>query len=234
VYRNEIEYFDFKKNRSERAKQAELLVPVLKNKDTRFDFLSKIDGISKAESDKARVMHFVWVLRDTFTHERDNGNIDPECLVQKWCRRLELPDWCKNLDWWRHPKGNYKGDKEFVVHPCNNKIGWTETGIQERVKNFKLTPPSKDYMDKLIDARKVMNTECDCFIQTPERLIAIECKDKTSLGREQKERQAKLFKYIENLLPRTNKLVYILVCDKKDHPWSWDKLKSILNNRRSI
>jgi hypothetical protein len=54
-----------------------------------------------------------------------------------------------------------------------------------------------------------MNTECDCFIQTPERLVVIECKDQTSFNDEQRTRQKELLACIERLLPRPERLLYV-------------------------
>lgn len=73
-----------------------------------------------------------------------------------------------------------------------------------------------------------MNTECDCFIQTSKRLIIIECKDKTDLKKEQRERHTDLLIAFEKLLPRENKPVYIELTNNQNQ-WNWDTIKDYLN-----
>jgi hypothetical protein len=63
--------------------QAELLVPALVDKNNKYNLLSRVrvgeSRISKEESDQAMIMHFVWVLRDTFYFERENAE-----KTKKW------------------------------------------------------------------------------------------------------------------------------------------------------
>ena len=227
--------FNFKINRSERAKQADLLVPALNDINTRWELIKTIrpetgNPITKYESDSSEVMHFVWVLRDTFYFERDNACKTKawDQLRIRWCDILGLPNWAQDSAWWRHPEGSFKGDAEFVVHPCSRDVGWTENSIKRRVDKFLINDKPDKYMDILVNARKIMNTECDCFIQTPCRLIIIECKDKTEFINEQKVRQKKLFRCLQRLLKPREQPIYVEISNKLPetplNQWSWDML----------
>lgn len=78
---NHTQSFTFKENRSERALQAHLLVPALAHVAARHDLLSRLptspnSPIDLEESKAASVMHFVWVLRDMFSSEREQAAKD--------------------------------------------------------------------------------------------------------------------------------------------------------------
>lgn len=231
------DYFTFEQNRSERALQVAYLVPAMANNLMRRDLLSKIRvgeaaRITFDEAAQAVVMHFVWVLRDLFSAEREGAEQtgDWAALLEKWCRILGLPEWARDSKWWRHPSGSHKGDPDYVVHPCSRDIGWTEQAILERAKRFALETEGKIRIQTLVSARKIMNTECDCFIQTPGRLIVIECKDKTGFLSEQEDRQSQLFRCLERALPRSNSLVFVEISSqpiesRPNQPWSWDMLE---------
>jgi len=233
---NEVQKFDFNMNRSERALQVACLVPALSDKRLRWDLLSSIkvqegNPITADESDQAKVMHFVFVLRDSFTGERDCTNMPKKwnVLRKRWCEILDLPEWGEEAVWWRHPNGEYKGDTDYMVHPCSRQIGWRDDAVKRRAKTFNVPIPSKDDIHTLVTARKVMNTECDCFIQTPKRLIVVECKDKTSFKKEQGARQKMLYQCLERLYVRPEPLIYVALSDKyprtcPNHWWSWDML----------
>jgi len=240
------EYFTFgDANRSERAKQVDLLVPALGWAEVRERLLRLVPtgdepGIDAEESAQARVWHFVWVLRDSFTADRDAcSRKDWDRLRQRWCAILALPEWADEPGWWRHPEGSYRksGEPEpdpgFMVHPCHRTIGWTEKGLKARAEKFDLTI-DKTISDTLIRARQVMNTECDCFIQTPKRLIVVECKDKSAFESQQAKRQIELCACLQRLLPRPLELQYIeLAGNETSHRvrqvWNWEDLAKWLS-----
>ncbi|MBM3130024.1 MAG: hypothetical protein FJ009_15555 [Chloroflexi bacterium] len=234
-----IPTFTFEQNRSERAIQAELLVSALAAKDTRRKLLAAIQTpagfpIDANESDAASVMHFVWVLRDTFFAEREEAakNKRWTTLRGKWQTILGLQEWASEPGWWRHPDGSYNNDVDYVVHPCNREIGWTEHSITKRIRKFGLDA-GEDRMARLVESRKIMNTECDCLIQTPNRIIVVECKDKTDFIPEQETRQRRLFECLERLLVRPQKLLYVEISSQplKSRPnqfWSWDMLRHLV------
>jgi len=87
-------------------------------------------------------------------------------------------------------------------------------------------------MKTLITARKLMNTECDCLIQTDNRLIVVECKDKTTFLQEQHDRQHGLFESMELLLRRPKPLVYVEISSepagtRPNQWWSWAELPPV-------
>ena len=95
-----IDYFTLDQNRSERALQVARLAPALSSSQTRWELLSKVpclphDPIEREESDTAQVMHFVWVLRDTFHFEREQAALTRDWgeLRVRWQRILKLPAW---------------------------------------------------------------------------------------------------------------------------------------------
>ena len=208
--------FTIEQNRSERARQVAYLVPALTDKIMRRKLLSSIElkdgtSITFDEADQAVIMHFVWVLRDLFFAERENAvlNRDWATLRERWRLILDLPEWVLVPEWWQHPRDSYNNDPEYVVHPCSRDVGWTEQAIHERAKRFGLETEGNTRVEILVSARKIMNTECDCFIQTPKRLIVVECKYKTGFLSEQKGRQKDLFRCLKRVLPRSNSLVYV-------------------------
>lgn len=232
-------YFTLNENRSERALQAAILVPALQDQNKRFLLLNKIETnrgeqISKKESDEAQVMHFVWVLRDSFYafREASRRNKNWKQLRSKWCEILSLPEGLLQPEWWQHPDGSFEGDPEFIVHPCNREIGWTDAAIRARIKRYGLKVHANFDVNIMINARKVMNTECDCLIQTSNRLIVIECKDKTEFREEQQSRQQKLFLSLSKLLPRPLPLEYVEIAaipekSRERQFWSWESIKSL-------
>ncbi len=228
--------FTYDINRSERAKQVQLLAPALAEPDSRWGLLSRLEvqpAISREESDASTAMHFVWVLRDFFTTERDEANKSKDWadLRKRWNSILDLPEWAHQPGWWRHPSGELGGDEQFVVHPCHRKIGWVSQAIQERIKRFNLSAPI-NALHTLTNARRTLNTECDCFIQKPNRIIVIECKDRTEFLSEQRNRQRTLFECLQRLLIRPYELNYVEVSQANQNQkglfWSW---KDIINAR---
>jgi hypothetical protein len=210
-----MDNFTFEHNRSERALQVELLRPVLASHKEREALLSNLKPakggpISIDEASQSLVMSFVWVLRDAFSFER-NAAVDRAkrgelnaiaALRQRWCEIMELGEWATNPSIWS--VGKKEGLNDFPVHPCHRLIGWTESNLRSR-----LGDGSAAEISQLIKCRKTMNTECDCLIQTPKRIIVIECKGETSFLTEQRDRQRRLFRALCKLLPREQPLVYV-------------------------
>ena len=211
--------FSFRQNRSERALQIELLAPALADKSKRGALLTLLKptrsvAIAEEEGDAASAMHFVWVLRDAFYAEREvavsnakNGDIHAiPALRQRWCEILGLDAWATDADYWSRNTGNSKLPRDFPFHPCHRSVGWTKPALADHLTGEKADPAR---IDKLIECRKAMNTECDCLVQTPKRLIVFECKGETSYLTEQRERQRRLFKAMTILLRRELPLLYV-------------------------
>jgi len=176
----------------------------------------------------------VWILRDHFYFERETAKkgISWDEFRHKWRKILDLPEWADEPGWWRHPSGDYGGDKEYIVHPCQTGIGWTKQGILARIERFDLRGESGKEVDVLIDARKVLNTECDCYIQTPRRILAVECKDKTGFSEEQRKRQERLREAINRLFKPELGVEYVELSGKKSGDpeqlsWTWDDLSKL-------
>lgn len=176
-------------------------------------------------------MHYVWVLRDMLYAERSRA-AERQAWADfrnRWRHVLGLPAWAAEPGWWRHPAGEYRGDRDYCVHPCHRTIGRTQRGLRERINRFGLEDQDGARTALLIRMRKIINTECDCLIQTPQRLIVVECKDKTSFLTEQRIRQQGLFECLQRLLPRKEPLFYVEVasCDaesREHQTWSWKML----------
>jgi hypothetical protein len=229
-----VDWYHFDQKRSERALQTELLAPALRNSDVRWHLLKGLDGFSHEESDTARPMHFVWVLRDMFYFEREAARKDRSwpALAKRWSMILGLPSWANDLAYWRHPDG-YADDPDYIVHPTQKRLGWTKEGLALRYSQMSPSTPIEESTPVLTRARRFLNTECDCFIQTDRRLIVIECKDKTNFNSEQRERQRGLFKCLDRLLPRPEKLSYVEVAaSHSDSPadlvLTWDDISAAL------
>lgn len=220
-----MKYFTAIENRSERSKQTDLLAPVLRNPDTRFSLLKNYVQ-NRSESDDAIIFHYVWVLRDQFYSDRNDckdGRISEKELIDRWVEILNLnPEWASKHNVWKSKIG--KSKKLGIVHPCQKSIGWTKPHLKS--KNF-----NNDEIEQLENARMVMNTECDCFIQTPARLIIVECKDKTDPKKEQRSRHSKLINAIQRLLKRDNDPIYIeLTNEKSNNGWTWHEIAALAKN----
>ncbi len=185
-------------------------------------------------------MHFVWVLRDAFSSERDAIGAAPIAagrdwagLMRRWVEVLKLPNWTKDPSYWIHPEG-FRGDSNYVVHPVNKALGWTPNGLECRYR--RLRPPSliSEVTPVLDEARMVLNTECDCFIQTEQRLIVIECKDKTGFTSEQRKRQRSLVGCLQRLLPRDQPVRHVEIANAMsrkpiDLAMTWDTVREVAN-----
>jgi hypothetical protein len=230
-----MHWFNFDTSRSERALQTEILAPALRDREARWALLRALPGMTRAECDEARVMHFVWVLRDAFHREREHARADRawEFVVARWASILGLPPWATNIDYWRHPEG-YRGDPNYLVHPTQKRLGWTREGLDRRYSAFAFAVPRDEVEPVLVEAREVMNTECDCFIQTPRRLIVLECKDKTGFNTEQRRRQRRLFGCLERLLERPERLAYVELAARHgarggaEYTLTWDDARTAL------
>jgi hypothetical protein len=212
-------FFGKTHNRSERAKQVEVLVPALNNKKIRYELLKRF-GIDKLESDEARIFHFVWVLRDMYTFEREElkNETDWDSFINRWREILCLGEWALNKKLWIAEMG--KNKVQGILHPCQKTYGWTEKNLKE-----KLIPQNQ--IQKLVEKRKVINTECDCFIQTTKRLIVIECKDSTSIKKEQKDRQKELILSLEKLFRRKLGVIYLELTNKRGTgDWTWEEINN--------
>jgi len=234
------QFFTWEQNRSERARQVQTLVPILNDLNHRYALLNALqtrNAMGREESDKARVMHFVWPLRDAFTFERDKAEETNTwtALRENWIRILGLKC-AMHPDWWRHPEGHYKRNRDYIVHPCHRSIGWTADALADRVTEFGLQDVSKERRAELINARQVMNTECDCLIQTLQRFIVIECKDKTPFSTKQRDRQREMFECLLRLLPRhSSELIYVELSAKPSVSnsgsfWSWQQLEALTSD----
>lgn len=141
-------------------------------------------------------------------------------MIYRWVEILNLPpEWATNPIIWKSEIGRKR--QLGVVHPCQKKLGWTESNL--RSKGL-----SKDQIELLIETRKIINTECDCLIQTPNRIIIVECKDKTNPKSEQRKRHEKLKNALKRLLKRDNEPVYIeLTNDKSNDGWNWEDINNL-------
>jgi hypothetical protein len=104
--------------------------------------------------------------------------------------------------------------------------------LRDREQRFGLSL-SQDQIDVLCEARRVLNTECDCIIQTSQRIIVVECKDKTEFDAEQTQRQrSRLIPALRRLLRRPEPAVYLELSAKQagsdtNNPWSWSLLTDL-------
>lgn len=199
-----------------------LLVPALAQSSHRRALLAAIPTagappIQPSEADAATVLHFVWVLRDAFSWERTQAT-NTQHLIDRWVDILDLPSWARSPVWWHHPT-----DPGRIVHPCQPKLGWTKPSIAHRHSSAPGAPNLSTTTAVLHQGRQTMNTECDALIQTPERLIIVECKDHTSFKREQRARQQRLGAALARLLPRPHPVVYLDVAPRGT-PWTWATL----------
>lgn len=232
-------WFTIDDNRSERAYQTEYLAPALRDPNARWRLLSQIGGMTKQESDGASVMHFVWVLRDAFSSERNAIEADPNGtgrgwpgLMRRWVEILGLPGWAMNPSYWIHPEG-FRGDSNYVVHPVNKALGWTSNGLECRYRRLRPPVSIGEATPVLDDARMVLNTECDCLIQTEQRLIVIECKDKTGFTSEQRKRQGALIGCLQRLLPRRETVRHVEIASAQsrkpiDLTMTWAGVKDVV------
>lgn len=124
-------------------------------------------------------------------------------LVDRWCYILGLPELANNSTGGDILAAFTRAIRASLCILANGRLdGWARPtqkstgGIVGRIKAFGISPVPSDAIEVLVAARRVMNTESDCFVQTPGRLIIVECKDKIGFTNEQRARQQKLGEYL--------------------------------------
>jgi len=177
-----VEEFNFEINRAERTVQSRWLVPLLRLTEGRRWLLRKLDVPTSPENAEAtQVYHLCFPLRDIFTkdylqcRETKNKKLE-EQFIAFYNRLFGLPEGFGVADvWLTAPGGN-------IRHPgAPGRAGWFDAYLRERI-------PTEALYDKARNARRMLGTEADALLLTPEHVVLVECKYMSSLHREQYER----------------------------------------------
>lgn len=179
--------FGFEVNRAERAQQVRLLVPLLTDHGGCVWFLERLGcPCSADEAGAAEPFHFVFPLRDLFTADYYACRGDPGREVEfiAYYNRLFglTTDFGADTVWRTHPGGP-------IRHPAApGRNGWHRGFLTEYV--------SPADVEQLLAARQLLNTEADAMLLLPRHVVTIECKYRSSLRRQQYERQMRMGKLL--------------------------------------
>jgi hypothetical protein len=222
-----VENFSWEVNRSERALQAQLLVPLLEQPDGREWFLTAIKGPCSAEEGRsAEVFHLCFPLRDLFTEDLHRCREIPESadeFIAYYNELFGLPTGFGVKDVWRTaPAGQ-------VRHPgARGRAGWHEDFLKERIRD-------RDLREKARAVRQMLGTEADVFIQTRRHVVIVECKYLSQFSREQYQRQQKTGKALARRVGKSFHFGLVRERDadpafvKIDEPYvTWDQVEEKL------
>jgi len=177
-----VEEFNFAINRAERTVQARWLVPLLRLTEGRHWLLHELGVKTSHENAEAtHVYHLCFPLRDVFTNDywqcrkTKNKKLE-EQFIAFYNRLFGLPDnFGVEEIWLTAPSGE-------IRHPgAPGRAGWFDDFLRERI-------PIKELYDKARNARRMLGTEADVLLLTPEHIVLIECKYKSPLRMEQYHR----------------------------------------------
>lgn len=175
--------FSFEVNRAERAQQVRLLVPLLADPEGRVWLLEHLG--CPCTADEARTgesFHFVFPLRDLFSYDYNEcrGASGREADFIAYYNRLFglSVDFGANTVWRTHPGGP-------IRHPAApGRKGWHRAFLAQHV--------SPADVARLLEIRQWLNTEADTMLLLKRHVVTIECKYRSSLLREQYERQMRM------------------------------------------
>lgn len=173
--------FSWKINRAERTQQVRLLVPLLNDRGGCAWLLGKLNcPCTRDEAMGAEVFHLCFPLRDIFTEDyyQCRGNPDLEDQFIAYYNELfGLPERFGVEEIWRTaPNGE-------IRHPAaGGRKGWYEDFLKERISDPNLR-------EKAREARRMLGTEADVFLQTQRHVVVVECKYRSQFSWEQYLRQ---------------------------------------------
>ena len=179
--------FSFEVNRAERAQQVRLLVPLLAKPKGRVWFLRQLNcPCTEAEAHEAQPYHLAFPLRDLVSKDLHNCRDDAAreaAFIIYYNRLFGLPDdYGANTIWRTRPGGT-------VRHPAaRGRSGWHRRFLSEYL------PPGE--VERLMGIRQLLDTEADAMLLLPRHVVIVECKYKSSLRREQHDRQKRMGKLL--------------------------------------
>ena len=204
------EEFNFEINRAERTVQARWLVPLLRLTEGRHWLLHELGvKIPHEIAEATHVYHLCFPLRDVFTNDywqcrkTKNKKLE-EQFIAFYNRLFGLPEsFGVGEVWLTAPSGE-------IRHPgAPGRAGWFDDFLRERI-------PINELYDKARNARRMLGTEADVLLLTPEHVVLIECKYKSSLRIEQYERQKMMGRTLAKRLKK--EFAFGLVVDDERDP----------------
>jgi hypothetical protein len=209
-----VDAFSWKINRSERTQQVRLLVPLLDRPDGRAWLLEGLNcPCTYDEAMAAGVFHLCFPLRDIFTKDyyqcRGTRHLEDQ-FIAYYNRLFDLPEGFGVEEIWRTAPGGE------IRHPAaGGRKGWYEDFLKERI-------PDATLREKAREARRMLGTEADVFIQTQRHVIVAECKYRSQFSWEQYERQQKTGKALAR---RLGKAFHFGLVREKDADPAFVKIK---------
>jgi hypothetical protein len=185
--------FSFDVNRAERAQQVRFLVPLLADPEGRVWFLERLGCPCTAdEARTAKPFHFVFPLRDLFTADyhacRSDSGREAEFIVYYNELFGLSADLGADTVWRTHHGGP-------IRHPAApGRQGWHRASLAEHVSSAEV--------ERLLNIRQWLDTEADAMLLLPRHIVTIDCKYRSSLLREQYERQRRMGELLGKRLRR--------------------------------
>jgi len=185
--------FNFDVNRAERAQQVQLLVPLLADPEGRLWILERLGcPCTVDEARAAEPFHFVFPLRDLFSADYDACRGDPELEIEFivfYNNLFGMPrEFGADTVWRIQPGGP-------IRHPAApGRKGWHREFLVQYL------PPEDT--DRLMGIRQLLDTEADALLRLRRHIVTIECKYRSSLLREQYERQMSMGRLLGKRLGR--------------------------------
>ena len=176
-----VDTFSWDVNRAERTQQVRLLVPLLHRPDGRSWLLERLEcPCTREEALAAEVFHLCFPLRDLFTKDyyqcRRTPHLEDQ-FIAFYNQPFGLPEGFGVEEVWRTAPGGE------IRHPAaGGRAGWYEDFLKERI-------PDKELHRRARDARRMLGTEADVFIQTASHVVIVECKYRSQFSLEQYKRQ---------------------------------------------
>ncbi len=203
-----VDTFSWEVNRAERTQQAHLLVPLLDRSEGRAWLLERLKcPCTREEALAAEVFHLCFPLRDLFTKDyyqcRGTSDLEDQ-FIAYYNKLFDLPEGFGVEEVWRTAPGGQ------IRHPAaGGRAGWYEDFLKERVSN-------KQHHQKARDARRMLGTEADVFIQTASHFVIVECKYRSQFSMEQYRRQQMTGKTLASRLGRV--FHFGMVCEDDRDP----------------
>ncbi len=175
-----VKGFDFDVNRSERAQQVRLLVPLLLKPEGRAWFLQRLDvAYTARETRLAKAYHFCFPLRDVFTRDyyqcRGTSLLERQ-FIAYYNRLFGLPeDFGVEEVWLTAGDGG-------IRHPAaGGRAGWYDGFLEKRIADGELRQRARN-------VRRMLGTEADALLLTEGHVLLVECKYLGGPSTEQYER----------------------------------------------
>jgi hypothetical protein len=174
----------------------------------KFWLLSSLGvAVSKQDAAASQVFHLSFPLKDIFTFDyyycRGKRDLEDQ-FIAYYNDIFSLPVGFGIERIWRTAPG------QDIRHPgAPGRAGWFEAFLQERISD-------RELYNKARNIRRMLGTEADVLLLTPEHVLLIECKYLSSLLTEQYDRHIMMGRTLSKRLNK--KFVFGLIVEEERDP----------------